>query len=113
MTEDKPEEEPSEPVKEETAESTQTSENTVFIGKKPVMNYVTACLTFFNSGSKKVVLKARGRAISRAVDTVELLGRVFVEDLELDDISIGTEQLTGREGQTRNVSTIEIRATKP
>lgn len=113
MPEDKPEEEPSEPVKEEASESTQTNENTVFIGKKPVMNYVTACLTFFNSGCKKVVLKARGRAISRAVDTVELLGRVFVEDLELDDISIGTEQLTGREGQTRNVSTIEITATKP
>ena len=50
-----------------------TNDNTVLIGRKPVMNYVVACMTFFNSGAKKVVVKARGRAISRAVDTVELL----------------------------------------
>ncbi|MCW4027100.1 MAG: hypothetical protein NWE76_06425, partial [Candidatus Bathyarchaeota archaeon] len=45
------------------------SENTVLIGRKPVMNYVIACLTFFNNNADKVVVKARGRAISRAVDT--------------------------------------------
>ena len=51
----------------------QKSENFVFIGKKPIMNYVTACITFFNSGEDHVIVKARGRAISKAVDTVELL----------------------------------------
>lgn len=99
--------------KAEALQTRQFSENTVFVGGKPVMNYVMACLTLFNSGGKKVVLKARGRAISRAVDSVELLRRVFLKDLKLKSIAIGTEQVTGREGQTRNVSTIELKVTKP
>lgn len=89
------------------------NENTVLIGKKPLMNYVVACLTFFNSGAKKVVIKARGRAISRAVDTVELLRRAFLKNLQLENISIGTEEVTRSEGQKTNVSTIEITVTKP
>ena len=118
MSEKKQEEKPAEQAaKEETTtkvpQAKQVRENTVFIGRKPVMNYVVACLTFLNSGSKKVVLKARGQAISRAVDTVELLRRVFMKDLQLQGISIGTEQVTGSEGQTRNVSTIELAVTKP
>lgn len=87
--------------------------NVVLIGKKPVMNYVLACLTFFNSGAKKVTVKARGRAISRAVDTVELLRRAFVKDVELQSISLGTEQVERTEGQKSNVSTIEITLAKP
>ena len=59
------------------------AENVVLIGRKPVMNYVVACITFFNAGEKKVVVKARGRAISMAVDTIELLRRAFVKDLEI------------------------------
>jgi DNA-binding protein len=118
MAEEKREEkQKKEPVKEEkTTEAPQTkqvSENTVFVGGKPVMNYVVACMTFFNTGSKKVVVKARGRAISRAVDTVELLKRVFVKDIKLQGISLGTEQVTRREGQKSNVSAIEITVTKP
>ncbi len=96
-----------------TARTTQTSNNIVFIGKKPVMNYVVACLTFFNSDTKKLVVKARGRAISRAVDTVELLRRVFVKDLQLQGISISTEEVTRSEGQKANVSAVEIALTKP
>lgn len=116
MTEEKPEKRTIERSKEDNAETQKKlrpKNNSVFIGRKPVMNYVTACLTFFNSGSKKVVLKARGRAISRAVDTVELLRRGFVIGLQIEEISIGTEKLKGREGRTRNVSTIEIIASKP
>ena len=55
------------------AGTTKSNDNAVLMGQKPVMNYVIACLTFFNSGAKEVAVKARGRAISRAVDTVELL----------------------------------------
>jgi DNA-binding protein len=95
------------------ARTTQGNDNIVFIGKKPVMNYVVACLTFFNSGSKKVVVKARGRAICRAVDTVELLRRAFVKDLQLQGIDICTEEVTRSEGQKANVSAIEITLTKP
>jgi len=52
--------------------TTQVSQKMVLIARKPMMNYVVACLTLFNSGDKKIVVKARGRAIRRAVDTVEL-----------------------------------------
>ena len=86
--------------------------NVVLIGKKPVMNYVTACITFFNSGELNVVVKARGRAISRAVDTVELLRRAFIKNLEIQSIKISTEELFRIEGQQSNVSTIEIIVTK-
>jgi len=92
--------------------SEESAENVVLIGKKPVMNYVVACLTFFNAGEREVVVKARGRAISRAVDTVELLRRAFVKDLELKSIEIGTEEMTRSEGQRSNVSTIEITVVK-
>ncbi len=87
-------------------------DNVVFVGKKPVMNYVTACITFFNSGEKQVIVKARGRAISRAVDTVELLRRAFVKDLEINSIKIDTEELFKVEGEKSNISTIEITVAK-
>ncbi|MEM2440322.1 MAG: DNA-binding protein Alba [Candidatus Bathyarchaeia archaeon] len=93
--------------------ATQANESTVLIGKKPVMNYVLACLTFLNSGAQKIVIKARGRAISRAVDTVELLRRAFAKDLQVKDIVIGTEEVVRGEGQKSNVSTIEITVVKP
>ncbi len=93
-------------------EDTTKNDNVVLIGKKPVMNYVTACITFFNSGEKQVVVKARGRAISRAVDTVELLRRAFVKDLEINCIDINTEELFKIEGQKSNVSTIQITVAK-
>ena len=93
-------------------ETTQT-DNVVFIGRKPVMNYVTACITFFNSGEKQVIVKARGKAICRAVDTIELLRRAFVKDLEIKRIAINTEELVRTEGgQKSNVSTIEIAVSK-
>ncbi len=88
------------------------SENTVLIGRKPVMNYVIACLTFFNSNAEKVVVKARGRAISRAVDTVELLRRAFVKNVEIENIEIGTEEITREDNRRSNVSTIEIALAK-
>jgi len=84
--------------------------NAVLIGKKPVMNYVLACITFFHGGAKEVSIKARGRAISRAVDVVEVVRRRFLPDVKVTKIGIGTDQLSPREegsGPT-NVSTIEI-----
>lgn len=92
-----------------------TGENVVLIGKKPVMNYVVACMTLFNSGAKQVAIKARGRAIPTAVDTVELIRRAFIKDLVIPPggIAIGTQELTGLEGRRTNVSTIDILLTKP
>jgi len=101
------------PEKEKAAKEERTkAENVVLIGRKPVMNYVIACITFFNAGEKQVVVKARGRVISRAVDTIELLRRAFVKDLEIKKIDIGTEELVRAEGQKSNVSTIEITVAK-
>ncbi len=84
-------------------------ENVVFIGNKPVNSYVLACVTQLNEGADRIVLKARGRAISRAVDVAEVLRRRFMKDLiEIEDIQISTEQIETREGNVSNVSAIEI-----
>lgn len=93
--------------------TTTVSDNTVYIGKKPVMNYVVACLTFFNSGSGKVVVKARGRSICRAVDTVELLRRAFLKDVQLEGIHMCTEEVEREGGRKSNVSALEITLSKP
>ena len=86
--------------------------NTVFVGQKPLMSYVTAIVMQFNSGSKELIVKARGRLISQAVDVVEVCRRrFFAGKLDVKEIKIGTEVL-GEEGQSRNVSTIEIKLAK-
>ncbi len=94
------------------AEQQEVKSNVVLVGKKPVMNYVVACVTFFNQGVTNVILKARGTAISKAVDVVELLKRAFVKDLVIKNITIGTE-VVERESRKSNVSTIEISIEKP
>ena len=92
----------------EEAPTVEETDNAVLVGKKPVMSYVVACLTFFNAGKKEIIVKARGRAISKAVDTVELLRRSFMKDLVVKDIQIGTVELPRPEGTKSYVSTIEI-----
>lgn len=83
-------------------------ENIVYIGRKPTMNYVLAVVMQFNSGSDDVIIKARGRSISTAVDVAEIVRNKFVQEAKIKDIQISTEQLTGEEGRTSNVSSIEI-----
>ena len=88
--------------------------NSVLIGKKPVMNYVLACLSLFHGGATEVSVKARGRAISRAVDVVEVTKRRFMPDLKIQNIGIGTDQLVpfDESGTASNISTIEITLAK-
>ena len=83
------------------------SEQIVYIGSKPILAYVTAILTSFNNNPEKVIVKARGRSISSAVDAAEVTRNRFFSDIT-SEISIGTEEMQGDEGGTRNVSTIEI-----
>jgi DNA-binding protein len=86
--------------------------NTVLIGQKPLMAYATAIVMQINSGTKELSVKARGRVISKAVDVVEVCRRRFFDGkLAIREVNIGTEVL-GDEGQTRNVSTIEIKLIK-
>jgi archaea-specific DNA-binding protein len=88
-----------------------TETNAVLIGKKPIMNYVLACITTFHGGAKEVSIKARGRAISRAIDVAEVVRHRFLPDVKIKSIGIGTDQfLPQDEGdQATNVSTIEIK----
>ena len=87
-----------------------TDANAVLIGKKPIMNYVLACITFFHGGAKEVSIKARGRSISRAIDVAEVVRHRFLPDVKIKNIGIGTDQLLPQEegDSPINVSTIEI-----
>jgi len=85
----------------------QSKENTVFVGNKPVMNYVLAVVTQFNNGAETVAIKARGKAISRAVDTAEIALNRFLEGVVKQDIVTSTEMIDTDTGKT-NVSSIEI-----
>jgi len=86
--------------------------DTILIGRKPVLSYATAVLMHFTGGAKELTVKARGRAISRAVDVIEVVRRRFLGGkLQVKDIKIGTETV-GEGGDARNVSTIEIKVEK-
>ena len=85
-------------------------ENVIYVGQKPPMSYVLAVVTQFQgSGSDKVVIKARGRSISTAVDTAEIVRNRFMTNAKIKDIKIGTEIIANQEeGRTSNVYSIEI-----
>lgn len=73
------------------------------------MNYVMACFTVVQAGSKEIIIKARGRAISRAVDVAEILKNRFMQgQVEISDIIIGTESIESKDRGTFAVSTVEI-----
>jgi DNA-binding protein len=82
-------------------------DNTVFVGNKPVMNYVLAVVTQFNNGADEVAIKARGKAISRAVDTAEIALNRFLDNVAKKQIITSTEVIDTDSGKT-NVSSIEI-----
>ncbi|MEM0092941.1 MAG: DNA-binding protein Alba [Thermofilum sp.] len=83
-------------------------EGSVLVGNKSAMNYVLAAVIQFNQGAKRVLIKARGRAISRAVDVAEIVRSRFLKDeVDITNVRIGSEQV-GEGDKRRNVSTIEI-----
>jgi len=83
-------------------------DNTIYVGKKPTMNYVLATVTLFNGDCKEVVIKARGRAISKAVDVAEIVRHRFVQDAEVKNVAIDTEEVVTADGEATKVSSIEI-----
>jgi DNA-binding protein Alba len=86
---------------------------TVFIGQKPTMTYVFQVVSQLNSGAGPVVVKARGNAIGKAVDVVEVVRRRFLEgQVTVGPIAIDTERLVNREGRDANVSSIAIPLTR-
>jgi len=91
----------------------QREPNTIYVGKRPVMNYVLACLTQIQGGSNSVTVKARGKAISRAVDVAQIVTKRFATDIKVKHVSLGTEQVKSAvDGTTSNVSAIEIELQK-
>lgn len=89
---------------------TRKDDNIVYIGEKPVMNYVTA-VNMQLSRSKEVTIVSRGKFISRAVDVAEVSKR-FNEGVEITKIDTGSEPYKNKEGKEINVSTIAIVVTK-
>ena len=87
--------------------STETRD-TVFIGKKPLMAYVTSALIQL-ANIPSVNIKARGLSIGRAVDVVQIIARKSENaGYTIGKITIGSESLESQDGKIRNVSTIEI-----
>lgn len=87
-------------------------DNTIFVGIKPFMNYVTGvAIQFQNKGQDEVKVSARGKFISKAVDVVEVVRRTFLkeEKIKVDNINISSEQFENKEGRRIFVSAIEIR----
>ncbi len=85
--------------------------NIIFVGRKLPMDYVLAIVTAFSESEvKEVIVKARGRSITTAVDAVEIARRKFVKETIVDNITIGTEEMPPRDGESnaRNISSIEI-----
>ena len=84
------------------------SRETIYIGKKPLMAYVTSTLIQL-ANQPKISIKARGLTIGRAVDVAQIVARKTENaGYSIGNIKIGSEPLQSQDGRTRNVSTIEI-----
>ncbi len=104
-----------EETKRTTKKPVEKKPDVIFIGNKPPMSYVMAVMTALSSGAiTEVTLKARGRAITTAVDVAEITSNRFIKDLAVTSVGIGTEEMPAREGdnRSRNVSIIEIKLAK-
>jgi DNA-binding protein len=93
---------------------TDKQQDVIFVGNKPPMSYVLAIITAFSGTAKEITLKARGQAITTAVDTAEITRSRFLKDVKVSKIVIGTAEMPPREGENRSrmVSTIEISLSK-
>ena len=100
---------------ETTKNEKESDENTIFIGNKPFMNYITGVMMQFNEkNSSEVIVKARGKFISKAVDVAEVSRKRFLKELNIHvkEIKIDSEEFNNDEGRKINVSTIEITLAK-
>ena len=90
-------------------------DNSIFIGPKPFMNYVTGVvMQFTTKGNKEVIINARGKFISRAVDIAEVSTKRFLKEhnIAVKGIKIDSEEFENKEGRKVNVSIIEITLVK-
>ena len=87
---------------------TKANDNIIYVGKKPSMAYVLGTITQFSAGNNEVLIKARGKSISRAVDVAEIVRRRFMQDVKIKSIDIATEERELEDKTKLNVSTISI-----
>lgn len=80
----------------------------VIVGAKPALSYVTACITIFNQGEKEVIIRARGKAINTAVESVRMLQNHFIKGLKIKDVRIDGEMIVTNEGKKRTVPVLEL-----
>ena len=81
--------------------------NHVYVGQKPVMSYAMSALIQLTQMGE-IVIKARGLAISRAVDVAQIVTKRLGNGVfAIKGIHIDTE-VVGEGAEMRNVSSIEI-----
>jgi len=94
-------------------EKTVSNPNLVIVGtKKPILNYVTACITAFNSGEQKIKLRARGKAINNVVEVSNLLKNKFIHNVKIADIKINGEEVIAPDGKNIRLPFMEITLNK-
>jgi len=87
---------------------------TVIVGQsKPLLNYVTACITMFNGGTEHVVLRSRGEAINMAVDVAQLLRTKFISQVQISKILIDGEDVVSKDGRQLSLPVLEIELSIP
>ncbi len=94
-----------------TEKPNRSDENSIFIGGKPIMSYVTGVvMRFTNHAAEEVAIKSRGKFISKAVDVAEVARRKFLtnQKVSVKEIKIGSEEFKNKEGKMINVSVLEI-----
>ncbi len=96
------------------AETTKKAEDfNIYVGGKPLMNYVTAAVMQFTQGASKIIIKSRGKFIWRAVDVAEVVRKRFLkEQVDIENIKIDSEGFRNKDGRDIRVSTMEIILTK-
>jgi DNA-binding protein len=87
-------------------------ENFVYVGKKNIMSYVLAVVTQFNQGLPEVHLKARGKAISRAVDVTQIVKNRFMPEMNIKSVSFSTEEMVSEDGRPTKVSSMDVAMTR-
>jgi DNA-binding protein len=90
------------------AQTSGKAKNEIFVGKKPLMAYVTATLVQL-ANEPNVTIKARGKSITKAVDVAQIIiKRMDTLGYQIEGVKLGSEEMQSQDGRARNVSTIEI-----
>ena len=83
------------------------SKDTVYIGKKPLMTYVTATIIQLATQAS-VTIKARGLTTAIAIDVAQVVLKKTHPAFEIENVKLASESLVASDGRNRDVSTIDI-----